>query len=62
MGESGTSARERGIEMGAWIGKGELHREERQVPRRIGSASKESFPRESERKHERVSGRKSSPG
>ena len=33
-----------------------------QVPKRSGRASKKSLPRRSRRKHERVSGRKSSPG
>ena len=46
----------------AWRGKGGLHRERRQIPRRKGRASKKSLPRTSRRKHERVSGRKSSPG
>ena len=44
--------------MGAWRGKGGLHRE----GRRTGRASNKSLPRTSRRKHERVSGRKSSPG
>ena len=34
MSESRTFARKRGIRTGAWGGKGELHSEERQVPRR----------------------------
>ena len=38
------------------------HCEGRQVPRRRGRASKESLPRGSKRKHERVSGRKSFRG
>ena len=46
----------------AWSIKGGLHRERRQIPRRTGRASKKSLPRTSRRKHERVSGRKSSPG
>ena len=54
--------REREIKAGAWRGKGRLHSEGRQVPRRKGRVSKESLPRRSRRKHERVSGRKSSPG
>ena len=62
VGESRTLARERGIRARAWSGKGGLHRERRQIPRRTGSASKKSLPRTSRRKHERVSGRKSSPG
>ena len=35
---------------------------EGQIPRRTGRASNKSLPRTSRRKHERVSGRKSSPG
>ena len=62
VGESRTLARERGIKARAWSGKGGLHREERQIPRRTGRASKKSLPRRSRKKHERVSGRKSSPG
>ena len=42
--------------------KSGLHRERRKIPRRTGRASKKSLPRTSRRKHERVSGRKSSPG
>ena len=59
--ESRTLARKRGIKAGAWRGKGGLHGEGRQVPRRRGRASKESLLRRSRRKHEGVSGRKSSP-
>ena len=55
-------ARERGIRAKAWSGKGGLHRERRQIPRRKGRASRKSLSRTSRRKHERVSGRKSSPG
>ena len=62
MGESRTLARKRGIRARAWSGKGGLHRERGQIPRRTGRASKKSLPRTSRRKHERVSGRKSSPG
>ena len=62
MGESGTLARVRGIRARAWSGKGGLHGELGQIPRRKGRASKKSLPRTSRRKHERVSGRKSSPG
>ena len=62
MGESRTLTRKRGIRARAWSGKGGLHREERKIPRRKGRASKKSLPRTSRRKHERVSGRKSSPG
>ena len=46
----------------AWSGKGGLHGERGQIPRRKGWASKKSLPRTSRRKHERVSGRKSFPG
>ena len=59
VGKSCTLARVRGIRARAWRGKGGLHGEGRQIPRR---ASKKSLPRTSRRKHERVSGRKSSPG
>ena len=62
MGESHTLASERGIRARAWSGKGGLHGERRKIPRRTGRASKKSLPRTSRRKHERVSGRKSSPG
>ena len=62
VGESRTLARERGIRARAWRGKSGLHREGKQIPRRKGRASKKSLPRTSRRKHERVSGRKSSPG
>ena len=64
VGESRTLARERegGIRARACSGKGELHGERRQIPRRKGRASKKSLPRTSRMKHERVSGRKSSPG
>ena len=62
VGESRILARERRIRVVAWRGKGRLHGERRQIPRRKGRASKKSLPRTSRRKHERVSGRKSSPG
>ena len=62
VGESRTLARERGIGARAWRGKGGLHSEGRQIPRRTGRASNKSLPKRSRRKHERVSGRKSSPG
>ena len=62
VGESRTLARKRGIRARASRGKGGLHGERRQIPRRKGRASKKSLPRTSRRKHERVSGRKSSPG
>ena len=51
----------REIKAGARRGKGGLHREGRQIPRRTGRPSKKSLPRKNRRKHERVSGRKSSP-
>ena len=60
--ESHTLARVRGIRAGAWSGKAGLHHEGRQIPKRKGRASNKSLPRTSRRKHERVSGRKSSPG
>ena len=62
VGESRTLARVRGIRTRAWRGKGGLDREGRQIPRRKGRASNKSLPRTSGRKHERVSGCKSSPG
>ena len=62
VGESGTLTREKGIRVRAWREKGRLHREGRQIPRRKGRAGKKSLPERSRRKHERVSGRKSSPG
>ena len=52
----------RGIGARAWRGKGGLDCEGRQISRRTGRASEKSLPRTSRRKHERVSGRKSSPG
>ena len=61
MGEIRPLARERRIKAGAWRREGGLHREGRQILRRKGRACKESLPRTSRRKHERVSGRKSSP-
>ena len=51
-----------GIRARAWRGMGGLHGEREQIPRRTGRASNKSLPRTSRRKHERVSGRKSSPG
>ena len=62
VGESRTLASERGIRARAWSGKGGLLRERGQIPRGTGRASNKSLPRTSRRKHERVSGRKSSPG
>ena len=56
VGESRILARERRIRARAWRGKGRLHGERRQIPRRKGRASKKSLPRTSRRKHERVSG------
>ena len=60
--ESRTLAREMGIRARAWRGEGGLLSEGRRVPRRRGRASNKSLSRGSRRKHERVSGRKSSPG
>ena len=51
-----------GIRARAWRGKGVLDREGRKIPRSTGRASNKSLPRTSRTKHERVSGRKSSPG
>ena len=62
MGKRRTLARVRGIRAGAWSEKGGLHRERRKIPKRTGRASRKSLPRASRRKHERMSGRKSSPG
>ena len=62
MGESRTLARVRGIRARAWRGKGGLHGERGQIPKRKGKASKKSLPRTSRRKCKRASGRKSSPG
>ena len=62
MSESRTLARKREIRARAWRGKGGPHSEGRQVPKRWGRTSKESLPKRIRRKHERVSGRKSSPG
>ena len=62
VGESRTLARVRGIRARAWSGKGGLHRERGKIPRRTGRASNKSLPRTSRRKHEPVSGRKSSLG
>ena len=59
VGESRTLARER-ISARAWSGKGGIYGEG-QIPRRKETAGKKSFPR-TRRKHERVSGRKRSPG
>ena len=60
--ESRTLARVRGIRARAWSGKGGLHGERRQISMRTGRASNKSLPRTNRRKHERVSGRKGSPG
>ena len=62
VGESRTFARERGIRARAWRGKGELHRERRQIPRRKGGESKKSLPKRNRRKQEQISGCKSYPG
>ena len=61
MSDSRTLARKREIRARVWEGKGGLHSEGRGVPMRGGRASKESLPSGCRRKHERVSGRKSSP-
>ena len=56
--ESCTLARAgRGIRAGASRGKGGLHSEVRQVPRKRRRTSKKSLPRRSRMKHERVCGR-----
>ena len=60
--ESCTLVSEKGIRARACSGKGGIHSEERQIPRKKERASKKSLPRTSRRKHERVSGCKSSPG
>ena len=60
--ESCTLTKKRGIRARVCGAKGGLDREGRQAPRRTGRASKKSLPMESRRKHERVSGCKSSPG
>ena len=60
--ESHTLSRQRRIRAGAWSGKGGLHSEGGKIPRRKGRASKKSLSKRSRRKHERLSGRKSSPG
>ena len=62
VGESRILARNGGIRARAWSGRCGIYRERRQIPRRTGRASKKSLPRRCRRKHERVSGRKSSPG
>ena len=62
MSESRILARGRGISAGALRAKGGFHSEGRQVPRRRGKASKKSLLKRSRRKHERVSGLKSSLG
>ena len=62
VGESFTLARKRGIRARAWSGKGGLHGERGQIPRRTERASKNSLPRRSRMNHERMSGRKRSPG
>ena len=42
--------------------KGRLNGERRQIPERSGREGKKSLPRTSRREHERVNGRKGSPG
>ena len=61
MSESHSLAREREIEAVAQKGKGENHSERRSISRREGWTSKTNLPMRSRSKHERVSGRKSSP-
>ena len=55
MGDSRTLARVRAIRARAWRGKGRLHGERGQIPRRKGRESNKRLPRTSRRKHERVS-------
>ena len=61
-GRESRCARVRGIRARAWRGKGGLHRKRRKIPRRKGRVSKKSLHKRSRRKHERMSGRKSSLG
>ena len=56
--ESRTLARVREIRAGVCRGKGGLHSEGKQIPRRKGRASKKSLPRRCRRRYKRVSGRK----
>ena len=44
MGESRTLAREKGIRARPWRGKGGLHRERKQIPRRKGKGKQEEPP------------------
>ena len=60
--KSCTLARKRGIRARAWSGKSGLHSEGRQIQWSRRRARKKSVPRRSRKRHERVSGRKSSPG
>ena len=60
--ESRTLARVRGAGARAWRGKGVLHRERGKIPGRKRRTSKKSLPKRTRRKHEWVSGRKSSQG
>ena len=62
VGECRIFSREEGIGARAWRGKGGLYSEGRHVPRRKDGANKKSLPKTSRRKHERVSGRNTSPG
>ena len=62
MSESRTLAREGGSEREHEKEKSQLHSKKRRVSGSRGRADKENLPRKSRRKHERVSGRKSSPG
>ena len=62
MSEIRTLAREEGIRAGVGGRKDKLTSKRRLVPRRRRRASKKGLPKRSRRKHERVSGCKSSPG
>ena len=61
QGERELDLGDRRIRVRARRGKGGLHSDRGQIPRR-GRANKKSLPRTSRTKHERVSGRQSSPG
>ena len=62
MSKSRTLAREREIRAGAWRGKGGLHGEGIQIPRRSGRSSKKSLRKRSRKKHDQVSGPKALQG
>ena len=59
--ESCTLAREREIRARARRGEDGLHSEKKEVLKKERKGKQESLPRTSRRKHEQVSGRKSSP-